>query len=89
MKSTEMPKKLEITTPQISKLAKFAEDQGLTIPQLCLSYAMQIPWAESIVVGANSINQLSEILKASNDLIDIDWSEFEVIPEPWIDPRNW
>lgn len=89
MKSTEVPKKLEITKPQISRLAEFAEGQGLTILQLCLSYVMQIPWAESIVFGANSINQLSEIFEASNKLIEMDWSEFEVIPEPWIDPRNW
>ena len=89
MNPDELPSKLQMTKLQISRLGKFAEDEGFTILQLCLSYAIQIRWADSIVVGANSISQLVEILTASKNSVDIDWEQFDIIPEPWIDPRNW
>ena len=56
---------------------------------LALSYAMQIKWADSVVVGANSTQQLREIANTSKNLVEVDWEQFESIPEPYIDPRNW
>ncbi len=89
MNPEEIPSQLGMAKHQISKLAKFAEDKELSVLQLCLTYAMQLRWADSIVIGANSITQLTEILTASKISANFDWEKFEKIPEPWIDPRNW
>ena len=62
---------------------------NLNLIQLLLSYAMQIEWADSVVVGANSIDQVKELTDAANNQLEFDWEQFESIPEPLIDPRNW
>jgi uncharacterized protein YjlB len=50
---------------------------------------MQIEWADSVVVGANSVGQFKELADAASNQLNVDWEQFESIPEPFIDPRNW
>jgi len=84
-----LPKSLSSCGPSIKRLNEIAISNNLTVIQLALSYAMQIKWADSVVVGANSIQQLREIASTVKNLVKVDWEQFESIPEPYIDPRNW
>lgn len=85
----KLPTSLRSCESQLTALSIFAERNGISILQLCLTYAMKIKWADSVVIGANSITQLLEILETQNHISDFDWNQFEAIPEPLIDPRNW
>ncbi len=89
MNPDEIPKNLISCKKQILQLHEFAVKENLSLMQLCISYVMRLNWAESLVVGANSVEQLSQILQATQNIIDLDWDRFEAIPEPLVDPRNW
>ena len=86
---TQLPQSLSSCGASIKMLNEFAIRNNLSMIQLALSYAMQIKWADSVVVGANSTQQLREIANTSKNLVEVDWEQFESIPEPYIDPRNW
>lgn len=88
MEPEEIPVEIHASKP-ISKLSEFATKNGFTVLQMCISYATHLNFANSLVFGANSISQLQEIHSALNNPLDLDWDQFEVIPEPFIDPRNW
>jgi L-glyceraldehyde 3-phosphate reductase len=83
------PENLASCRNSVKLLQNFALEHNLNLIQLLLSYVMQIKWADSVVVGANSVDQVKELTDGANNLIEVDWEQFESIPEPLIDPRNW
>jgi aryl-alcohol dehydrogenase-like predicted oxidoreductase len=89
MNPDNFPKTLTSCRKSVKQLHAFAINHNLNLIQLLLSYAMQIEWADSVVVGANSIDQVKELMDAANNQLEVDWEQFEPIPEPLIDPRNW
>lgn len=89
MNPDQFPENLASCKKSVKLLHTFALNQNLNLIQLLLSYAMQIEWADSVAVGANSIDQVKELTDAANNQLEIDWEQFESIPEPLIDPRNW
>lgn len=89
LQPTEIPSNLYLCRRYLESLHKFATATEISVLQLCISYAMQIKWADSIVIGVNSKEQVQKVLDASKFPSSIDWEELDVIPEPLIDPRNW
>jgi aryl-alcohol dehydrogenase-like predicted oxidoreductase len=85
----DFPKTLTSCRKSVKQLHDFAINHNLNLIQLLLSYAMKIEWADSVVVGANSVDQVRELTNAANNQLQVDWEQFESIPEPLIDPRNW
>ena len=85
----QLPQNLSSCRESIKQLNDFVISNNLKMIQLLISYAMQIKWADSIVVGANSIQQLMEIVTSEKNLVKVDWEQFQSIPEPYIDPRSW
>ena len=85
----QFPDNLASCKKSVKALHNFAFDHNLDLIQLLLSYVMQIAWADSVVVGANSVEQFKELAEAANNQLIVDWEQFESIPEPLIDPRNW
>jgi aryl-alcohol dehydrogenase-like predicted oxidoreductase len=85
----DFPKTLTSCRKSVKQLHDFAINHNLNLIQLLLSYAMKIEWADSVVVGANSVDQVRELTDAANNQLQVDWEQFESIPEPLIDPRNW
>lgn len=83
------PDSLASCKKQVKALQDFAFVHNLSLIQLLLSYVTQIEWADSVVVGANSVEQLKELTNAASSRLNVDWEQFESIPEPFIDPRNW
>jgi aryl-alcohol dehydrogenase-like predicted oxidoreductase len=89
MNPDQFPENLASCRNSVKLLHNFAVIHNLNLIQLLLSYAMQIEWADSVLVGANSIDQVKELIDAANNQLEVDWEQFESIPEPLIDPRNW
>ena len=85
----QFPDNLASCRKSVKLLHDFAITHNINLIQLLLSYAMQIKWADSVVVGANSVEQVKELADAATSLLEVDWEQFESIPEPLIDPRNW
>ena len=85
----EYPENLASCREPVKSLHNFTLSHNFSLIQLLLSYVMQIEWADSIVIGANSVNQVDELIKAATNLLVVDWEQFDSISEPLIDPRNW
>ena len=89
LQPTNLPSNLSLCRKYIDSLQQFARDNNLSVLQLCVYYALQIKWADSIVLGVNSKDQVREIIDATQKISLIDWQRIDPIPEPLIDPRNW
>lgn len=89
MNPDHFPENLTSCRNSVKLLHNFAIIHNVNLIHLLLSYAMQIEWADSVLVGANSVDQVKELTDAANNQLEVDWEQFESIPEPLIDPRNW
>lgn len=69
------------------KLNESAKQQGLSVVELCVNYALSINWAEGILIAAATIEQLDEIL--SVPLKKLQYDGFPTLPSYLVDPRNW
>lgn len=89
MHPTELPNKLRSIAPQLQELRNFAQKNSLTVLELCIAYASSISWANGIVVGVNSVDQLTQIHNASSCL-PIEWdTKVPTLPIDIVDPRRW
>ncbi len=89
LQPSDLPSSLSSCRKYIESLQQFAQDNNVSVLQLCVHYALQIKWADSIVLGVNSKEQVREIIDATQKNSLIDWQKIDPIPEPLIDPRNW
>jgi hypothetical protein len=89
MNPNEIPRKLMNSYSVIRQLRDFGDRHSISNVELCLAYAESIPWAEGIVVGVASLNQLQEIC-AGNRSLPVGWdSSISRLPEDILDPRKW
>jgi aryl-alcohol dehydrogenase-like predicted oxidoreductase len=89
IKPDHIPQKLASCRTSVGLVQNFALNNNISLIQLLLSYVMAIEWADSVVVGANSVEQVRDLVAAAKNPIRVDWEQFVSIPEPLIDPRNW
>jgi len=88
-KPENLPKKFKKAYKQLDKLNKFALQHNVSVLDLCVAYSKSIPWANGIVVGVDSEEQLAEILN-SNFILPKNWDEFiSSLPDQFLDPRLW
>ncbi|HZH98421.1 MAG TPA: aldo/keto reductase family protein [Fimbriimonadaceae bacterium] len=67
---------------RVQKLKGFAEERGLTMPQLALAWCLRQPNVSSVIVGATSVRQLEANVAASGvELQPEDFEEAEAILE--------
>ncbi len=57
--------------------------------EACVTYSKSIPWASGIVVGAEDNGQLLEIVRFFGSERMLDFSSLPVLPQDFLDPRNW
>ena len=89
MNPASLPLQFKSLAPNLQTLNEFANKNATTVLDLCLAYAKSICWANGIVVGVTSLNQLMEIHCATSTLPD-DWESFvPKLPIKIIDPRRW
>jgi aryl-alcohol dehydrogenase-like predicted oxidoreductase len=63
--------------------------RDLSAVQACLAYPLSLPWIDRVVVGANSVGQLSEILFAERALCCDDFPDLQCDAEDLINPVRW
>ena len=85
----EIPKGLVESKKSIRQIQAYSEFLRVAPLDLCLAYAHAIPWADSLVIGAATALQLSEIVR-SNILLLNGWeSKIETLSDELLDPRRW
>lgn len=57
--------------------------------QACLSFPLSFPEIDRVLVGADNVSQLTEIISVSNDQIPTDWPKIQCDDERLINPANW
>jgi len=89
MNIKSIPVKLEEAKKIIQKFDFYSKSIGSTRTELCIVYALGIPWASKIVIGVDSQFQLQEIIKSDASLIN-DWSKnIDKLDGSIVDPRTW
>ena len=89
MKSENIPIRMAKFRPSIEQFIMEVNQVGLSRLDCCVAYADSIPWADSILVGAYSSEQLTEICK-SNSKLEKNWQDkIGTFSGEIIDPRSW
>lgn len=87
--SEKLPSKFSIATKAIESLNKYANENSVSVLDLCVAYVREIPWINSYLVGVESVSQLREILKSSFVLQNGWESQISPLPDELKDPRFW
>ena len=88
--------------PQAALLPKFAQwsdlwkrwhkwlkDRDVAAVQACLSFPFSFPEIDRVVVGADSANQLEQIISAANSVPQVDLPDLQSEDENLINPVRW
>lgn len=84
---SEIPEKFKNHQEIFRELHLVAESLGVKPIDLCISYSLSIPWSSGVIIAANSIFQLNEILDFR--FLRTDFNLLERLPEQVLDPRRW
>lgn len=89
MSVNSIPNELKRAIRTIQEFDDYSSSLKSTRVALCTAYALSIPWASSIVVGAESKFQLEEIISSKFGLPK-NWSKkIDTLSQTILDPRNW
>ena len=64
------------------------DNEGLAV-EACLAFPLSIPEIDRVIVGADSVCQLAQIIRAINNQIKIDWPDIRCEDENLINPARW
>lgn len=87
--STQLSGDFPELLPIITDLKLSAKEQNLSELEYCLAYIKSIPWASGIVVGVETLNQLTQILTSYRKNYSEIAFDNRKIDSPMVDPRNW
>ncbi|WP_174615538.1 aldo/keto reductase [Virgibacillus ihumii] len=89
--SEALPGNLKSLEPVHQKLESFLYHHGLTKLEGALKFISQIKQLDSMVVGINNLNHITEFIEAFNNLCEktINFHDFQVNNLNIIDPRKW
>lgn len=80
----------ERSHPALTAFHAACSDTGLSGIQVALAFLSTVPWLEGAVVGANSANQLAEVITASRcGSVNVKWEAFACADLGLTDPRRW
>ena len=89
MKPADVQARMSSALPAIESLNRFASQEGRSLTDLCLAYAMNLKWCSGVIISAYNAQQLHELV-TSRYLLPSNWEkEVEVMPDECIDPRKW
>ena len=87
MKIENIPIKFLKYKKIFEQLHFLAEELGVTVLDLCLSYVSRISWSSGSIVAAASTAQLDEILNYTD--VELNFDLLEKLPIQVLDPRRW
>jgi aryl-alcohol dehydrogenase-like predicted oxidoreductase len=68
---------------------RWLSDQDISAVQACLAFPLSFSEIDRVIVGANSLSQLSEIVSAANDQREFNFPDLQCEDENLINPANW
>ena len=89
MKNERLPEFFEPIKKHINEYYLFLEDNGLSPQSAALNFAKNITEIDCIILGVNSMDQLSENVAAFETEVDIDFTKFAISDEKIINPALW
>ena len=88
MDTSRLHPKFGAFTESLIELKKFARSTNMSVEEICISYAKQISWAKSILIGASKAHQIHELCTLGATKLDFDTLPKAMAPE-LVDPRGW
>jgi aryl-alcohol dehydrogenase-like predicted oxidoreductase len=68
---------------------KWLKENELNAVEACLAFPLAFPEIDRVIVGADSVNQLAEIIGAANSALQLDWPDLQCEEENLINPSRW
>ncbi len=89
MNLDSIPKKLSGAKKSLESLKRLTKKESISPLELCMAYALALPWASGVLIGVSESDQLKEIARSRMNLKS-DWaSKIETLDDWHLDPRNW
>ena len=89
MPRSSIPVKFAPWTVLWDKLHDWLETNSVDAVQACLAYPLSFPDIDRVVVGADSVIQLAQIISASVNVAPVDLPELNCTDESLINPARW
>jgi len=89
MSAEEIPEKFSPWFELLIKFHKWLQQNNVSAINACLSYPLSFPEIDRVVVGADSVSQLKEIIAATQSTVHNDLPDLNCEDEKLINPANW
>lgn len=74
---------------QIRDFQDYWSAMGVDPLNASISYIQSLNWLEGVVVGANSVEQINQIVEAIQNPLDFYFEKTPRVGCEWLDPRKW
>ena len=90
MKRSLVPSYFSPIKKKLDKFYRLSKVLGLTQLELSLGFVMNIDEVDKVVVGANTIGQLQEIIQASQTRLQLsDYRDISIDNNKYTNPSSW
>jgi aryl-alcohol dehydrogenase-like predicted oxidoreductase len=89
MAKAEMPAKFEPWSELWHRWQQWHTDHNISSVQACLAFPLSFPEIDRVVVGADSVSQLAQILSARNNISTCELPDLQCEDENLINPAKW
>lgn len=89
MPLADVPAYLQPFQSLLAQFHQLCHERKLSPLQACLDYLNAFPAIEAVVVGVNNGQQLQQLVQASSQLPQLDWSALSCADERLINPSLW
>ncbi len=89
MPQTAIPPKFAPWSDLWKRWHEWLTDRDVAAVQACLAFPLSFPEIDRVVVGADSVNQLEQIIGAANSVLQVDLPDLQCEEENLINPARW
>jgi len=89
MPAEEVPTKFSPWFELLTIFHKWLQQNNVSAIHACLSYPLSFPEIDRLVIGANSVTQLQEIIAATQSTVYLGFPDLNCEDERLINPANW
>jgi aryl-alcohol dehydrogenase-like predicted oxidoreductase len=89
MNQAEIPSQFEQWKSTFEKWHSYLKENNISALDASLAYPLSFPEIDKIIVGVENQQQLTQILRASNPIKNIDLPDLSSEDEHFINPANW
>ena len=88
-KPEKFPILMSTFAEQIRDFQDYWSAMGVDPLNASISYIQSLDWLEGVVVGANSVEQINQIVEAIQNPRDFGFEKSPRVSCEWLDPRKW